>query len=387
MRHKGRQVTSCLTSNGRIKLARVRWHCPEAGTETPLDRLIDQAEQTFSRGVVEMLCRLNLSSPSFARTAENVGRLTPIEISGESVRRLVEAEGKAAANVMRRGRLDPGFTSADCQTDQGLTRLYFGCDGVKVPLVTDAEKRKRRQKIKQKRQRSGRKRRPLPALKPGVDQSFKEFRIITAYSENQSHRIVAVTSGDHEAAGRLMRNIVLRVKAAEAVETIAVIDGAPWIRNQLELHGIAQHIGLDFYHLKDYAQRTRREVYGEENPEGREWIEQLIRRLLEQDVDAALDRLWAWRKGLRGSKRKAADKLLGYIVERRGIIRYREFRENHWQIGSGPTEAQCKTTTLRVKGRGRRWDKQAAEGIMALAALEAGGQWNDWWTTSETAAA
>ncbi len=69
------------------------------------------------------------------------------------------------------------------------------------------------------------------------------------------------------------------------------------------------------------------------------------------------------------------------------MIRYREFRAAGWQIGSGPTEAQCKTTTLRLKGRGRRWDSAHAEGLMALAALEASGTWDAWWATPEAIAA
>lgn len=55
-----------------------------------------------------------------------------------------------------------------------------------------------------------------------------------------------------------------------------------------------------------------------------------------------------------------------YVAERRGMIRYPEFRARSWQIGSGPTEAECKTTTHRVKGRGRRWDAANAEAMMAL---------------------
>ncbi len=58
-RHKGRQAYSVLTINGRVRLLRVRWHCPEEGSETPIDRLIDQAESSISEGVREMACRVN----------------------------------------------------------------------------------------------------------------------------------------------------------------------------------------------------------------------------------------------------------------------------------------------------------------------------------------
>ena len=36
------------------------------------------------------------------------------------------------------------------------------------------------------------------------------------------------------------------------------------------------------------------------------------------------------------------------------------------QIGSGPTEAQCKCLTGRLKGRGRRWKRQAIDAHLAI---------------------
>ena len=96
-----------------------------------------------------------------------------------------------------------------------------------------------------------------------------------------------------------------------------------------------------------------------------------------EGYQAAWDQLTAWRQSLQGNQRTAADRLLRYVAERHGMIRYPDFRRRGWQIGSGPTEAECKTTTQRVKGRGRRWDSPNA----ALAALHDSGLWNQRWTT------
>jgi hypothetical protein len=58
---------------------------------------------------------------------------------------------------------------------------------------------------------------------------------------------------------------------------------------------------------------------------------------------------------VRGRKRAAADTLLNYVSDRRAMIAYPEFQKKGWQIGSGPTEATCKTLTTRLKGSGMRW--------------------------------
>ena len=98
--------------------------------------------------------------------------------------------------------------------------------------------------------------------------------------------------------------------------------------------------------------------------------------------DSAWDQLVAWRSPLRSpTKRKEANRLMHYVAERRPMIRYPEFRRRGWQIGSGPTESECKTTTQRVKGRGRRWDGDNAEAMMALASLDDSRMWQTYWTT------
>ena len=52
-----------------------------------------------------------------------------------------------------------------------------------------------------------------------------------------------------------------------------------------------------------------------------------------------------------------------------------------WQIGSGPTEATCKTLTARLKGSGMRWESNNGEALMALEALSQSGQCKLYWQT------
>ena len=88
----------------------------------------------------------------------------------------------------------------------------------------------------------------------------------------------------------------------------------------------------------------------------------------------------AWKGQLRGRKRRgAAEALLGYVTDRQEMILYPEFRAVGRQIGSGPTESMCKTTTTRLKGSGMRWDSDNAEALMALDALEQSGEWQQYW--------
>jgi|HubBroStandDraft_6_1064221.scaffolds.fasta_scaffold160841_2 hypothetical protein len=380
MKNKGRQDYTILTVNGRVRLWRRRWHSSGQGTITPLDAWVDLAEASISLGVREMACRLNGDGKNFDKAAANLARTAQVEISGETLRQLVETEGKRVVQAQKSGQLPIDWSAADCKTQTGATRIYFGSDGVMVPQVTAAEKRTRRETIKAKRRRRGRKAKPLAAFKPGADQKYKEFKIIAYYDEAQDHRVVSGTRGDCNVAGRLMRREAARIHFDQADEKVGNVDGSPWIRNQVQQQSLPlDDLGLDFYHLSENVHKARREIYGEEDQTGKEWAAALLHTFKHEGYEGAWEKLLTWRQERRRGQRQAADKLLNYVGERRDMIKYPAFQEKGWQIGSGPTEATCKTLTARLKGSGMRWDGDNAEALMGLEALYQSGQWDAYW--------
>jgi hypothetical protein len=343
-------------------------------------------------GLRELACRLNLASRNFDKAAENLGRAAQVPLSGEFLRQIVESEGRAVQAAARSGQWPLDWGAGDCPARDGegrpteQSRLYLGSDGVMVPHVTDQEKRVRRERVKAKRRRCGKKRRPLPRARPGADGPFKEFKIVTFYDDAAEHRLVSVTRGDCEQAGRLMRRDAGRVRLDQADDKVGVVDGSEWIRNQVRRQSLPlDALGLDFYHLAENVHKGRRAVYGEEDPKdaqapGNVWAGQVLHAAKHAGYEALREHLQAWKDGLGGeSQRQAAEQLLNYVTDRREMIRYPQFRAVGRQIGSGPTESMCKATTQRIKGRGMRWDGDNAESIMSLEALEQSGAWNAYW--------
>jgi len=385
-----------LTVNGRIQVWRRWWHAPQTGSLAPADEVLNRQSETIMPGVREMACRENQAATSFDKAAENLARTAQITLSGEQLRLVVEAEGRHVQAVQQAAVLPTAWTAADCQVVEngrkvpGKTRVYTGSDGVMVPVITQAEKQKRRAKVKEKRRKCGRKRRPLPPVRKGADQAWKEFKIVYYYDEDLRHQQVAVTHLNHEAAGRLMRREADRLDFRHASQRIANVDGAKWIREQLQYHlAELDGLGLDFYHLGENVHRARRVVFGEDSAEGKTWVDELLHAFKHDGYDPAWERLVQWRAklGRSSKKRAAADRLLNYVAERREMIRYPSFLANGWQIGSGPTEAQCKLTVGRLKGRSRRWDRPNAAAVAALDCLERSGQWQLYWKTPDATAA
>jgi len=353
---------------------------------------LDKAEDTVSLGLREMACRLNQASRNFDKSAENMARAAQVQLSGELLRQVVESEGKAIQAAAKAGRLPVDWDQSDClaldsdgqETDK--TRIYLGSDGVMVPVVTDAEKQTRRKKVKAKRQKRGKKCKPLARAKKGADQSYKEFKIVTLYDDTCAHRLVSVTRGDCAQAGQLMRRDAGRVGLDQADDKVGVVDGSEWIRNQTKRQSLPlDDLGLDFYHLGENVHKARRAVFGEEDPKdekapGNAWAGKALHTAKHEGYQALDEQLQEWKKDLRGAaRRKAADQLIHYVQERQEMILYPKFLELGRQIGSGPTESMCKATTLRIKGVGMRWDAVNAESLMAIEALDQSGCWQAYW--------
>jgi hypothetical protein len=256
-----------------------------------------------------LACRLNGDGKNFDKAAANLARTAQVRLSGETLSVLVEVEGKRVLRAQRSGQLQIDWSALDGRTEQGTTRAYFGADGVTVPLVTDAEKLSRRQKVKQKRRRRGKKARPLALRKVGADQRYKEFKIIAFYDETQKHRLVCGTRGDHEVAGRLMRREAARVRLDVADEKVGNVDGSPWIRNEVQRQSLPlDALGLDFYHLGENAHKARREIYGEDDEADKNWVGDVLHSFKHDGYEGVWQGLLEWRVGLRGaSERQQTD--------------------------------------------------------------------------------
>ena len=374
----------------------------------PVDRLVDDVGRMVTLGVTEVACRLATDSTSFRRAAENLLRAAGLSISEESLRQLVEHEGRLLLAAQRTEQLELDFAAADCRTtatgepakkeaatgelppmprpmpQPPVTRIYMGSDGVMVPAITEAEKLKRRAKAKEKRQslprEKGQRRAPLPTPKHGADGPYKEFKIVTFYDQDQKHRYVRATRGDCRAAGKLMRRGAgeLRVKGAE--QKLVVADGAAWIWNQATANAPSMDVHvLDFYHLSEHIHAAKRIVFGEDDPTGKAWVEQVLHTVKHEGYDPFWSKLVEKRAEVRSpAKRSALDELMQYVAARKDQIIYPRCLKMGWDIGSGSTESMCNTLTRRLKLRGMRWDLDNAEAMMALETLEQCNAWDAW---------
>ena len=374
--NKGCRSIHYLTVNGPLEVTRPVYWNRQQGSVTPVDTWLGLGESRYSVGVRQLCCR-EAADSDFRTAAEDLASVGQIDLSPETVRQIVEAEGRQVVRQQQTGAWGPTWTAADCRrAPTEPTCLISGMDGVMVPLVTEAEKQKRR-KGRARRQGQLRRRR----MARGSDLPYKEFKIAAFYDPAKEHQYAFGTSGNHEKLGRLLRQKAARLKLEQAERAYSVSDGAAWIRRQyrIQLPMLQANI-LDYYHLRDTAVKVSQAVYGLDSPAGRHWREQFCGCLWERGPDPALEQIAALHKTVRAKgKRRALEGLSKFITAHQEMLQYPQFRAAGYETGSGPTEAFCKTLTSRLKGQGMRWDKPNAEAMMALAAVRASHLWQTYW--------
>jgi hypothetical protein len=118
--------------------------------------------------------------------------------------------------------------------------------------------------------------------------------------------------------------------------------------------------------------------FGEANLAGEAWRTRLTAALYEEGAAGLLLVIHETLRSARARrKRDALRKLDQYAAKRAAMLDYPTFVERDFDAGSGPTEAACKTLTLRLKGRGRRWDRP-------WKALRQSRLWHTYWNRERT---
>ena len=180
--------------------------------------------------------------------------------------------------------------------------------------------------------------------------------------------------GDSPVARRLLRELAALGFAPEDVG-VALGDGADWLRR---LYGTwfpnAVRI-VDFFHAAEYLWAAARSRHGDDAKAAKRWAEKLCRLLEAGRMD---DVLAALRRPGAGAGERA--KAVRYLSERRGQMRYAEYRSLGLPIGSGRVEAACKTVVgRRMKCTGMRWTVAGANPVLWVRCARLGGWFDDYW--------
>jgi hypothetical protein len=129
-----------------------------------------------------------------------------------------------------------------------------------------------------------------------------------------------------------------------------------------------QRIG-DYYHAAGYVGKMAEALFGE-GSKGRKWLRRMLHRLKEKDgVKRVLQAATyhAQERGLSGKQAKLYQEGYSYLRRHGKWMHYWEYRAVGLPLGSGVTEAACKTVfTQRLKQSGMRWERSGGQVVVTL---------------------
>jgi len=143
---------------------------------------------------------------------------------------------------------------------------------------------------------------------------------------------------------------------------------------------LAWHRVIDFYHVMERVWTMAGVLFGEGTSAARGWARRMGRLLKKPNGPfRVLHAAAAARSGraLSPTAKKEYETAYRYIRARTQWMQYHEYKKQHVPLGSGITEAACKTIfTQRLKLSGMRWTKAGAQVILDLRVVVLSGVWD-----------
>lgn len=175
---------------------------------------------------------------------------------------------------------------------------------------------------------------------------------------------------------KLLFNSAVEAGYGKVKKVVVIGDGAHWIWNLCrELFPDAECI-LDFYHMTENVYSYAKELFFHNEKQYTKWAETVIYYIKTEQFSKALIKI----KNSPLPKKKARNivNLEGYIQNNIGRIKYLEYKNKGYYIGSGMIESGNKLVVQkRMKQSGMRWGNSGAQYMAILRAKYESNRWND----------
>lgn len=166
---------------------------------------------------------------------------------------------------------------------------------------------------------------------------------------------------------------------------IGLADGAK--DNWTFLKKYTKRLLLDFYHAREYISKAASAIFDRDKKSRDAWVDDWSNRLKHKQGTAGrfLKELQSQQANLDRKNFIERDeeirKVIGYYKNYKSKMRYAYHSNNNLPIGSGVTEAACKTLVKqRMCISGSRWKDDGASCVLALRTLKlTTGRWQQFW--------
>ena len=170
--------------------------------------------------------------------------------------------------------------------------------------------------------------------------------------------------------GKLMWGLGCLAQADRVAELVFVCDGAAWIWNLVDFYYSHAIQIVDWYHAADRLKRVALVAWATP-PEREAWLEAATNDLWEGRVAEVIRACEAL-----ASRHAEAQDAVTYFTNNAARMKYDQFRQAGYMIGSGTIESGCKQiVTQRHKQPGAQWEVTGAVHTAKARAAWLSGEW------------
>lgn len=183
---------------------------------------------------------------------------------------------------------------------------------------------------------------------------------------------------------RLLADAVAIREQRPDLRVVLLSDGAPEMRTLLhtalneETLDTPVYELLDFWHLLEKLAAAAAVLYGEPHVKaviGRWRVDLLNRNAAADDILTTLRQ--SGQRDVRVGQKRPVHEAITYIENHREYLGYPGARRRGLPVGSGATEATCKSLfAIRMKRSGARWKEETARDVINLRALALSDRWS-----------
>jgi len=321
----------------------------------PLDEELSLLSCSLTPRLAESVVRLGTWMP-FGRAAQELEHLLGVQVSEASVRRVCEGAGASQVAVQEAEveRLERQLPAAPA----GPQLQLLSVDGAMVPLLN-----KQWAEVK-----------TLAVGEVGQEINRKGERVIRTEELSYFSRCSEASVFARQALCETHRRGVENAK-----KVCAVADGAEWVQGFIDYHCVDAVRILDFPHAAEHLAEAGRASFGEQSKQFPVWLDKQCHKLRHGSSEQVLSGLSRLRAKDEAS-REVIRQQVGYFKKRREMIRYAEFEQAGYPIGSGSVESANKLVVeARLKQAGMHWASSHVDPMVALRNVACNDRWEEAW--------
>lgn len=326
-----------MTVFGWVEYRRSYYGCASCGKK---GNRLDE-EWGLSRGEVSQVLGKLLAIAgvdiAFERGRRTIKEMLLLEVSDNSIRKQTQDEGKRQAEMEREWIRDSHderwLQKRERDIGKEPDRLYGSIDGAHVPVEAEWCELK----------------------------TVCWYRVADVYGR-EKHKAQEISYHSEIAPaqdfGQLVWATGVRRMADKAGELIFVCDGAVWIWRLVEQYFPNAVQIVDWYHACEYLTPIAEAVFSQET-ERQAWLQKVKDELWLGKIEEVIQACRAYTSHPLAAL--AVQRAVTYFTNNGHRMKYAEYRQKGYWIGSGTVESACKQiASARLKIAGARWTRKGA---------------------------